>query len=1327
MKLTKLLVLGVLTLMGASSARAVDGNVWVKPELPEPAEFVAFQEVTETTDDNAVYLYNVKARLFYTEGNNWATRASVLYASKGGQDGATSAEEVKGEKVWFLRSDKSKPDGVYELKSYVKNKGAILSTFTDGVASVWTDNNDGANHFWKVTESGGVIKISNADFEKDKFFGWKGSYSDSRIYLINPADEPDAGIEWKLVAPAVYEAWIEQDAVKNFLTYSPAYEAAMALKEVLDQAEEIGANVADQVAVYNNTSSTKDELNAAKTKALEAVAKRKKELEEAALASATAADPKSATSFITNPDFSSGKNTGWTGKPDNWVVNGTSLNAELFDKKTINVYQSITGLPNGVFAVGASAFYRAGDPRNGNNPIGPSYTNFIETSEAARYAKIYAFNGTDTTFNAIMSPFYGAPSTMQKLGTESTGNADSLLWIPNNMDGAEGYMHKLGLYKNYVFTTVKDGSLTLGMFKAQKTQYDWLLVDDFTLTYYGAGADAYQKWSDEMLASYNAWLPGQGVLLTTTYLDAFKATLTGKTASTEAEALANIAAADEALAALAENISLWKQWEAQIAAGKATVEEYGGEEDALADVTEFDDLLFYTDDQEGEWGAIKEAHTLDNEALKEAIDNLKKWIKAIEDAVKNKIEPGDDMTKYLNNPNFDKINVIEGVKKGVPEEGWTGWHTAGSMPTTGGLTSDDALKSNIYNATAEAWNTSSFDLYQEVTGLPAGVYAIEVQGFYRYGRGEDAWNKYNAENKDQYVQEEGAPVYVYMNDIKTPFINVYKEAGHGQEFFADMAEREEDGTIKVQESGEYKWKTVSSGANPYALQKISDTDPALYFPNGMASAAVCFSEGLYKQTAKSLLAQKGDTLRIGVKGSTNQLNDSWVIFDNFKLTYLGFDVETVKPLLQDAIEKATAKMSEDFAADLKAQLEAALADANAALSETDGRAMFQKLSALVAIDVDASIKLFSDFRSAVTAFETAIANGVDLPARESVLEEAQKVLSEAEPYKDLSSTFTDAQLEDLMKRIEKLTKELLVPAAMETASDENGVDANYLITNPEYDADQDKGNVSGWKLDGTEPGNYRANSGVYEVWWPKANNLVYQDLTDMPAGTYEISVQGVYRYGWAGDDYKAYNENPAANNNGALYVKVGENDAVKKALPRLSTLAKEYETEEIKVNDDGEPVLDNNGKKQFVAEDAWSWGQMTVDADSLKATGYILPDQLKTLTPFFDKDAAKPVPTTSIIFKVGEEGKARIGISIGFNLAGDWTVWDNWKLTYYGPNSTKELTVIKGVKDESAIADVVKTEVYTLSGARVKNGKGIAIVRQTMSDGSVRVKKVMMK
>jgi hypothetical protein len=329
----------------------------------------------------------------------------------------------------------------------------------------------------------------------------------------------------------------------------------------------------------------------------------------------------------------------------------------------------------------------------------------------------------------------------------------------------------------------------------------------------------------------------------------------------------------------------------------------------------------------------------------------------------------------------------------------------------------------------------------------------------------------------------------------------------------------------------------------------------------------------------------------------------------------------------------------------------------------------------------------------------------------------------AQKYVGGETEFTNADIDAILEQMEELTEALKVPEAMEKASDDNEANAVYLITNPTYDENKDKKDVPGWKLDGDEPGNYRANSGVYEVWRTKVNSLVYQDLEKMPAGTYKLSVQGIYRYDGAENEYKTYTENANENNFGALYVKVAENEAVTKALPRLATLAEEYEVE-YKTNDEGEPALNDKGEKQYDAKNDYVWAQKTVSDDESMASGYIMPNQLKTVIPFFEDETVQP---TSIIFQVGEGEKVRIGVNIKHKSDDDWTIWDNWTLTYYGPNSTKDPDVVDGVKDASALAHVVKTEVFNLSGAKVKNGKGIAIVRQTLSNGTVRVKKVIVE
>ena len=75
MKFTKLLVLSTLLLVGSGVANAeVKDGVRVQPQPAKTQGFVA----SETTD-TYYYLYNVNAKLFFTEGNAWGTQASVGY------------------------------------------------------------------------------------------------------------------------------------------------------------------------------------------------------------------------------------------------------------------------------------------------------------------------------------------------------------------------------------------------------------------------------------------------------------------------------------------------------------------------------------------------------------------------------------------------------------------------------------------------------------------------------------------------------------------------------------------------------------------------------------------------------------------------------------------------------------------------------------------------------------------------------------------------------------------------------------------------------------------------------------------------------------------------------------------------------------------------------------------------------------------------------------------------------------------------------------------------------------------------------------------------
>ncbi|MBQ6749188.1 MAG: hypothetical protein IJR02_00280 [Bacteroidaceae bacterium] len=158
------------------------------------------------------------------------------------------------------------------------------------------------------------------------------------------------------------------------------------------------------------------------------------------------------------------------------------------------------------------------------------------------------------------------------------------------------------------------------------------------------------------------------------------------------------------------------------------------------------------------------------------------------------------------------------------------------------------------------WARSTFNMYQVVENLPAGEYEVEVHGFYRYLGLGYAWLAYKNQTND-YVKEGGAPVSFYVNDKETPFTNVFEEpVPYGTLYNAsDLT-----GTFidKPLEDGEGHW-----------------------YPNGHYNAALAFDAGLYKMTI-ACRVEEGESLRIGIKGATNQMFGfigSWACWSKFKL------------------------------------------------------------------------------------------------------------------------------------------------------------------------------------------------------------------------------------------------------------------------------------------------------------------------------------------------------------------------------------------------------------------------------------------------------------
>lgn len=157
-------------------------------------------------------------------------------------------------------------------------------------------------------------------------------------------------------------------------------------------------------------------------------------------------------------------------------------------------------------------------------------------------------------------------------------------------------------------------------------------------------------------------------------------------------------------------------------------------------------------------------------------------------------------------------------------------------PSRGGYAQSDWGDLN-----AEKFNTT-FDVYQEVTGVPDGVYEISMQGYYRCGGYNDAAAKRTAGN-------EKLNALLYGNDKTLPLPSIFEGAGSSKKMEGDVS--------------------TTHG----------------YIPNGQDGASYYIHDGLYA-TGPLRFTVEGGSLRVGVRKSVAVAND-WTLFDNFKLMYLG--------------------------------------------------------------------------------------------------------------------------------------------------------------------------------------------------------------------------------------------------------------------------------------------------------------------------------------------------------------------------------------------------------------------------------------------------------
>ena len=144
----------------------------------------------------------------------------------------------------------------------------------------------------------------------------------------------------------------------------------------------------------------------------------------------------------------------------------------------------------------------------------------------------------------------------------------------------------------------------------------------------------------------------------------------------------------------------------------------------------------------------------------------------------------------------------------------------------------------------------TFNIYQTIT-VPNGKYRLSVQAYYRTTDNEEAYSNYTNGTEE-------LTALLYANDSQTPIVSIYSE--HLTENVYNNC-----------------WNTRSARN--------------AYYPNGMASGAYCFEQGMYLNSVETEVVD--NTLTIGIINTTFRPSN-WCMMDNFKLEYYG-----TKTLVED--------------------------------------------------------------------------------------------------------------------------------------------------------------------------------------------------------------------------------------------------------------------------------------------------------------------------------------------------------------------------------------------------------------------------------------------
>lgn len=1111
------------------------------------------------------------------------------------------------------KGDDGQPNGTYSFCNDKSGKFGdfsnkiFLNSFDENGGNSYVDyNNQGIEKtYWKVTPNGTTFKFQANEYP-ETYAGY------------NPND---TGLDGKgeAAVDGLFRPALTEDGANGLEWQAYPYTYFYRLEKLKDQinsAHDEGLDVSAVEAIYNNPNAEYWQLKEASRMITDA--RRNK-----AMAEATAESPVNITEYA--PDANCDALTGWThdciyddkgdvghgGHGTNWQLQSHKYTASDGYETEKFIERWVSG---------------NSDPVTNTEVAGAGRLSDGVLSQTLH--KLPA-GGYKVTCYAM--------ATQQSKGNDYKVEGVSVFADTKSTPNSQVVATKAGVPQKYEFLLdIKEGEdLTIG-FKLDKCTANWVFVDNFQIEYCGSSFKA-MNLNDVQKAAEDLDAKLAGINACPTYTEKAAEFIESARAMTvDGTSDEDINVMKKNLADIAAKIEKSSALYAELETLNATIGEFLAEDPAGDEFDAFMEL--YEDCGNGDGAeALMSTWSLDNDQLTQYMADLK--VK-LENAQNASIKPGDDITRKIVNPSFDN-----------GKEGWT--------VKEGNPTFNETYKNcEVYQGT--------FDIYQDITNIPDGVYELSVLAFQRV-----AENNVASKAHDNGIEDITA--FIYANDLETPFTSPYT----------------------------YGMKENSGDDYAYTLN-----GETVYIPNSMKGMAAATTENPEAYTVTVPMFVEGGTLRIGVRemrrpSNVNNSWGDWAIWDNFRLKYVGSKGDALNVVTTPLIAKAAGLLDSKMNAEVRTQLEAAK-------TALETEATVPGIHALSAA-IEAANTSIEAYKPLQTAIETAQTRYDENEASSTTSDAAKGLYNAAKTTAENiynNGTAADAEIPAAIKALNEGVTKYVIHDVIADASETTPADITKVIANSDFATMSS----TGWDVkDGTM--GFQSGNNVEAGEFFNCTFNLQQTLVGLPAGMYRLTTQAFYRNGSdasakvdGSDDQLKYD----VNENTYLYfsdkeIPTEEGKKVATELPETKQAIKTITAHKI-------------------AEDTWNSVGLS-DNGGLKKMddGMYIPDNMITAQAFFKSDAGSAYDSEPLNFNYDGNSDFRIGLIKNVTVTNDWTIVKNFKLYYLGVDPT-------GISEIVTDANAVATKIYNASGMQIgKLQKGINIIETVMKDGSKKVKKVVVK